>query len=406
MTLEKAVSLAHSVEIAEKGSKDLQTSATAKPTTTPDADLFKFTPVAPPKKSEDKPTETPKKCYRCGGKHLASQCRFKSEQCHSCGKCGHIAKVCQSRPQSKKAQATRNSQPVHNVTDSLLDNEYQLFVVHTPNSNPLKTTLLVEGHQLTMEINTGAAVSLVSKAMVNSSFMKDLPLHPTDVRLRTYTGETVPVLGKLMVKVVKDEASVTLPLLVVKGAGTTLLGRDWLQKLKLDWKNIFSLHSTLSLQQVLDSHKSVFTDELGTFNKSKVKFYLKENVEPLFLKARQVPFALRDRVAAELDRLQAAGIIAPTKFSHWTTPIVPIVKKDGSIRICGDYRQTVNKHAKTEIYPLPRIEELFTTLSGGQSFTTLDLSHAYLQLELEEESQELVTINTHKGLYKYKRLQF
>ena len=67
--------------------------------------------------------------------------------------------------------------------------------------------------------------------------MKELPLHPTDVRLCTYTGVTVPVLGKLMVKVVKDKANVSLPLLVVKGAGTTLLGRDWLQKLKLDWKN-------------------------------------------------------------------------------------------------------------------------------------------------------------------------
>ena len=69
-----------------------------------------------------------------------------------------------------------------------------------------------------------------------------------------------------MVNVRKDEAQVTLPLLVVKGGDTTLLGRDWLQKLKLDWKNIFKLHSTLSLQQVLDCHKSVFTDELGTFN--------------------------------------------------------------------------------------------------------------------------------------------
>ena len=119
-----------------------------------------------------------------------------------------------------------------------------------------------------------------------------------------------------------------------------------------------------------------------------------------------MPFALKDKVAAELDRLQAEGIIAPTKFSQWAAHIVPIVKKDGSIRICGDYKQTINKCAKTEIYPLPSIEEHFATLSGGQSFTTLDLSHAYLQLELEEESQDMVTINTHKGLYKYKRLPF
>ena len=135
-----------------------------------------------------------------------------------------------------------------------------------------------------MEIDTGADFSLISKETVSSSFMKNLPLDPTDVRLCTYTREAVPVLGKLMVSVVKDEASLTLPLLVVKGVGTTLLGRDWLQQLRLDWKTIFSLHSTLNLQQVLDCHNSVFTNELGTFNKSKVKFDLKENSKPFFLK--------------------------------------------------------------------------------------------------------------------------
>ena len=406
LTLGKAVSLAQAVEIAERGSKDLQTPPTSKATANPDAELYKFNSGIP-KKPEDKPTEPPKRCYRCGGKHFQSQCRFKTEQCHNCHKRGHIAKVCQSKPQAKKTQATRNPQPVHNITDNALHSEYQLFAVHShTNSKPLKTTLLVEGQELAMEIDTGAAVSLISEETVNSSSMKVIPLQPSDVRLRTYTGETVPVLGKLMVRVVKDEASITLPLLVVKGSGTTLLGRDWLQELRLDWKAIFSLQATLSLQQILDAHKSVFTDELGTFKKSKVKFHLKDDAEPVFIKARQVPFALRDRVADELDRLQAAGIITPTQFSQWATPVVPIIKKDSSIRICGDFRQTVNKHAKTEIYPLPRIEELFASLSGGQSFTTLDLSHAYLQLELEEESQELVTINTHKGLYRYRRLPF
>ena len=61
---------------------------------------------------------------------------------------------------------------------------------------------------------------------------------------------------------------------------------------------------------------------------------------------------------------------------------------------------------RTKVYPLPQIEELTFCLPGGQTFTTLDLSHAYLQLELEEGSQELVTINTHKGLYKYTCLPF
>ena len=94
--------------------------------------------------------------------------------------------------------------------------------------------------------------------------------------------------------------------------------------------------------------------------------------------------APRDKVAIEVDRLQAEGIIIPTRFSKWAAPIVPAIKRDGSIRICGcgDFKQTVNKSVSTKIYPLPRIEELFACLSGGQIFTTLDLSHAYLQLEL------------------------
>ena len=154
----------------------------------------------------------------------------------------------------------------------------------------------------------------------------------------------------------------------------------------------------MSLQQVLDCHKSVFSNELGTFNKSKVKFYLTEKGQTSIPQSLTSAVCTKDKVTTELHRLQAADIIAPTKFSQWGALIVLILKKDGSVRICGDYKQTINRCAKTEIYPLHCIEELFATLSGGESFTTLDLSHAYLELELEEESQDIVTINTYKGL--------
>lgn len=84
----------------------------------------------------------------------------------------------------------------------------------------------------------------------------------------------------------------------------------------------------------------------------------------------------------------------------------PCYQQDGSVRICGDYKITVYRALKSEVYPLPRIDELFAALAGGERFSKLDLSHAYQQLVLDDESQMLVTINTHKGLFKYNRLPF
>ena len=81
-------------------------------------------------------------------------------------------------------------------------------------------------------------------------------------------------------------------------------------------------------------------------------------------------------------------------------------KPDGRVRLCGDYKITVNPAIDVEQYPLPKPQELLATLSGGQRFTKLDLSAAYQQMLLEEESRKLVTINTHLGLFRYCRLPF
>ena len=79
---------------------------------------------------------------------------------------------------------------------------------------------------------------------------------------------------------------------------------------------------------------------------------------------------------------------------------------DLSIRIRADYSKTINANSDLEQYPLPTIEEIRTKLSGGQKLSTLDLSQAYHQLELEENSRAYTMINTHRGLYQYKRLPF
>lgn len=70
-------------------------------------------------------------------------------------------------------------------------------------------------------------------------------------------------------------------------------------------------------------------------------------------------------VEQELEKLQIDGINEPVAHSKWATPIVPVTKKNGSVRLCGDYKVTVNPVMCVDKYPLPKIEDTFATLAGG-----------------------------------------
>lgn len=85
------------------------------------------------------------------------------------------------------------------------------------------------------------------------------------------------------------------------------------------------------------------------------------------------------------------------KFSEGAAPIVPVLKPDNLVRICGDYKLTVSLVSKLEQYPIPKLEDLFEKLSGGEKFSKLDLSHACQQVILDD---------THKGPFQVNRLPF
>ncbi|GFT98764.1 uncharacterized protein K02A2.6 [Trichonephila clavipes] len=121
---------------------------------------------------------------------------------------------------------------------------------------------------------------------------------------------------------------------------------------------------------------------------------------------RTVPFALKGRVENEIDRLEKEGIIEKVDSSEWATPVVPVVKSDGSIRLCADYSVTLNPNLIVPQHPSPRLDEIFGSLNGGKQFTKLDFKHVYLQMKVHPDSQKLMTINTHKGLYICKRLMY
>ena len=161
-----------------------------------------------------------------------------------------------------------------------------------------------------------------------------------------------------------------------------------------------------TLADLLDRHKALFHDELGTLKGTTAKLHVDPQSRPRFYKPCPVPYAMRERVEWEMKRLKQEGILRPVEFSNWAASIVSVLKNDGSVRICGDYKLTINQAAKFDTYPLPRIEDLLASLDGGKSFSKLDLAHAYQQIQLEEESRKYVTVNTHKGLFQYTRLPF
>jgi len=107
-----------------------------------------------------------------------------------------------------------------------------------------------------------------------------------------------------------------------------------------------------------------------------------------------------------LDRLVKAELLVPVESSEWATPIVPVFKPDKSIRFCWGYKVTLNKYLEVDRYPIPRVVDLISVFQGAVVFCTLDLCQAYQQFSLDEESQQLTTISTHKGLYMFKRLPY
>ena len=213
--------------------------------------------------------------------------------------------------------------------------------------------------------------------------------------LRTYTGQCVKITGIADVTVVaKTGSKHVLPLMVVPGNGPSLLGRNWLSTLQLDWSAIHHMNTTSSTQNhqlraLLKKHSTGFSDTHQAIKTNVAKIYVDDNAVQKYFNARPLPYVMRDMVDKELDRLLAEYIIEPVHYSDWAAPVVPVMKADTTVRLCGDYKLTVNQVAKLDIYPLPRIEDLYAQLGNGTTYTKLDMRHAYEQIELHPGESEV-----------------
>ena len=412
LTFDKALNHALAMELADRNTREMKGEAVGESEVKKVSGGYTgFSSRGAPKKREQQSSfsnsRERRECYRCGkGEHNPAMCRYKSYKCNNCGKLGHLAAKCRSK--SAKYVASESSMDDNGEVNEM--HTLGLFTVSRKSGeDALKVTVEINDRPLEMEIDTGASMSVIPADLYHKN-LQHISLEKSAYKFRTYSGDSLPVLGQAQVKVRYGDQIISDVMVVADTTGQpAIFGRNWLNRIKVNWKSLFTVSpkSQKDDLSVLQSrHKAVFEPGLGTMTNHKAKIKVKSEAHPRFNKARPVPYALKGKVEAQLDKLVEQGILIPVSHSDWAAPIVVVPKTDNSVRICGDYKTTVNPVLDVDKYPLPNPQDLFSTLAGGCYFTKLDLSQAYQQMILEEDSRKYLTVTTHRGLYQYTRLPF
>ena len=260
-------------------------------------------------------------CYRCGRtNHSTTECKFKDGECYHCGEKGHIAPACRSKAKSlqpihslpksagvAQGRSKKNHRRTHHVhseveasisdSDASSGEGYHLHKLHDRSSNPINVPVFVNGRQLTMELDTGAAVSIISEETRKTLFV-DQKLRKSTLVLKTYTEEPMQVVGQLNVRVKYGIQEAKLVLVVVGGNGPSLFGCNWLKCLRLDWSNIAVVRAVQqkSLNILLKQHQQLFTDVLGKVEPYKATLQVQPDATPGFFKSRSMLLAIKASV--------------------------------------------------------------------------------------------------------------
>lgn len=343
-------------------------------------------------------------CGHCARQHKAGErCRFAGAKCFYCKKTGHIAAACR-----KKTSQMHQVEETAGCSSEISRQEEEMMGLYMYNvedsQTPIVTEVNIDGVKLLMEVDSGASRSIISESTYHKLWPIPPSLHPTNVKLVTVTREELKVLGLIHVRVILGDKEAQCDLLVVSGKTPSLLGRSWFKALGISVSGLcWSEDMIVPLKQ---EFPELFKDGLGEYKGPEVSLHLHADAVPKYFRSRPVPFPLKQQVNEELQRMVDDKVLTPVKYSKWATPIRVVKKDDGALRICGDYRATVNAAIDVDTYPLPTSVEAFVKLSGGRVFSKLDLKQAYTQLKVDNNTAELLTLNTPLGLMKMNRLAF
>ncbi|XP_017492861.1 PREDICTED: uncharacterized protein LOC108380966 [Rhagoletis zephyria] len=275
------------------------------------------------------------------------------------------------------------------------------------------TDVLINGRKQNFEVDSGAGYTLLPENQFMKSNIKT-PLRKTNIAFRVYTDDLFVPIGVVTVDVSYKNRKSKEDLYIVSSKRTALLGRVWIRHLKINLheidkdssKNDTSNNNINSISEIEQQFSEIFEERVGSIPDLVCSLKLRQGAKPVFLKERQVPFALREKVEHELDNLERDGIITKVNTSNWGSPLVVIPKPDGNVRLCVDYKVAVNPQLEVAHYPIKRVDEIFNTLKNSKYFCKLDLYKAYLHVRVDDDSKEVQTISTHRAMTSARLLRY
>nr|XP_018915952.1 PREDICTED: uncharacterized protein K02A2.6-like [Bemisia tabaci] len=404
------------------------------------------------KKLWEKSDLTLEDAIKCTRLHNPNYCPARYWKCFNCGIQGHTSTACNqakavleestdeeieeiivgriSNAHLPIIKSTSDLQ-VRNIPSAQLtlaptssESQSNLYVYRVTN-NPLLGNIVINDKSVECEFDSGSAVSLMSLSKFSDKFPESKEEKCTS-RLWNVDGQPLNTIGEIKVTVFVQPNRYTIRLIVVKFAKPTkmLVGREWLDTISPNWRHnllgsllndkaISQNCSNISVKHTQEKHidgiklrfpHACSTDKSTSIRGYKAQLVLKDDVRPIFHKFYEIPFSQSEEVHQIIMNLVKSQRLEPVTHSEWASPIWPVKKKTGGIRVVVDFRKIVNPCLRLDHYPLPRLEDIWSKLANCNFFTKIDLTEAYLQLKVTDDSKEILTINTPWGLFQFNRL--